>query len=131
MHRVYYNSDGWICNLYPYNLPIDNINNYIDINDEEYNKLLSSQKYHAWKYDGNELINTQYEDEPLSEILDRIRTIRDTDCFSIINRGKLWYDTLSKEQITELNKWYNEWLDLPNKYVGGDILYPEKPEWLE
>lgn len=47
------------------------------------------------------------------------------ECFPIINRGQLWYDTLSKEQLTELKNWYQAWLDGTSTQT-----VPEKPEWL-
>ena len=53
------------------------------------------------------------------------RRLRQTECFPIINRGRLWYDTLSDEQLSELNNWYRAWLD------GTDTQsIPDKPAWL-
>lgn len=53
------------------------------------------------------------------------RRLRELTCFPIINRGQLWYDTLSAEQLTELNAWYQAWLD------GTDTqTIPDKPAWL-
>ena len=60
------------------------------------------------------------------EIKDEIRHRREAECFSIINRGTLWYSRLSDEQIAELNTWYSEWLDAP---ATGVI--PEKPIWID
>ncbi len=54
------------------------------------------------------------------------RQQRERECFPIINRGWLWYDTLSQEQQEELRQWYRSWLD------GTDTLaVPEKPAWLK
>ena len=55
-----------------------------------------------------------------------IRTRRANECFSVINRGKPWYDKLSSEQITELEGWYQKWLDAPQT---GTI--PDRPTWLK
>ena len=55
-----------------------------------------------------------------------IRTMRTNECFSVINRGKPWYDKLSSEQITELEGWYQNWLDAPQT---GTI--PDRPTWLK
>jgi len=57
--------------------------------------------------------------------LDMLRGYRNEVCFTVINRGKLWYDTLTEEQVEELRLWYNEWLDVTNTKV-----IPTKPKWL-
>lgn len=53
------------------------------------------------------------------------RRRRELECFPIINRGQLWYDTLSEGQLSELKNWYRTWLDGTNTQT-----IPEKPEWL-
>ena len=59
------------------------------------------------------------------ESLDVLRKKREEICFPIINRGKLWYDSLSSEQYQELKDWYKKWLD-----VTETNIVPETPEWL-
>ena len=59
------------------------------------------------------------------ESLDVLRKKREEICFPIINRGKLWYDSLSSEQYRELKDWYKKWLD-----VTETNIIPETPEWL-
>ena len=54
-----------------------------------------------------------------------LRIERKRVCFPVINRGKLWYDMLSTEQLSELKKWYRDWLDAPQT-----LKYPEAPAWL-
>lgn len=56
---------------------------------------------------------------------DAYRKRREVECFPIINRGQLWYDTLTKDQLSELKTWYQAWLDGTNTQT-----IPEKPEWL-
>ena len=53
------------------------------------------------------------------------RRRRELECFPIINRGQLWYDTLSEGQLSELKNWYQAWLDGTNTQT-----IPEKPEGL-
>ena len=53
------------------------------------------------------------------------RKRREVECFPIINRGQLWYDTLSAAQLAELKTWYQSWLDGTNTQA-----IPEKPAWL-
>ena len=54
-----------------------------------------------------------------------LREARERECFPIINRGKLWYDLLTFEQLSELRAWYKAWLD-----VTETLIIPTKPEWL-
>jgi len=58
--------------------------------------------------------------------LDMLRGYRNEVCFTIINRGKIWYDTLTEEQIEELRVWYNAWLDATETKI-----IPTQPEWLK
>ena len=60
------------------------------------------------------------------EIIDSIRERREKYCFSIINRGQPWYNTLSTEQLVEIQTWYQAWLDAPQTLVE-----PEKPSWIK
>lgn len=53
------------------------------------------------------------------------RLLREQECFSVINRGQFWYDTLTDSQRQELKGWYRAWLDgTPTQTI------PDKPEWL-
>lgn len=74
------------------------------------------------------------------EILDNLRLRRANECFVIINRGVLWYNTLTEEQRLELDKWYKEWLDITDTYrnayeenpeVDIETIIPIKPTWLK
>lgn len=54
-----------------------------------------------------------------------IREQRAKICFPIINRGRLWYDRLTEEQVAELRDWYSAWLDAPDT-----LIVPKTPEWV-
>ena len=54
-----------------------------------------------------------------------LRVRRKQECFSVVNRGAMWYNTLSQSQKEELQAWYQAWLDAP---ASGVV--PEKPQWL-
>lgn len=56
----------------------------------------------------------------------QLRRRRDEECFSIINRGALWYEKLAPEEKSELAAWYQGWLDVTETGVA-----PETPEWLK
>lgn len=69
-----------------------------------------------------------------NEILENLRSRREFECFPIINRGQLWYNTLTENQIAELNEWYNNWLDVTNetnKDKNGEYIIPQKPIWIK
>lgn len=55
-----------------------------------------------------------------------LRKLRSEQCFPIVNRGLVWYDTLTNEQIIELTIWYYKWLD-----VTETLKVPEEPKWLK
>lgn len=57
--------------------------------------------------------------------LQALREQRERDCFSVINRGKAWYDLLTLEQETELKTWYIDWLN-----VTETLVIPKSPAWL-
>lgn len=59
-------------------------------------------------------------------LMNRLRKKRQKECFSIVNRGQLWYRQLSEVEIEELNVWYQNWLD-----VTETLNVPEKPSWLK
>jgi hypothetical protein len=66
--------------------------------------------------------NTENERKALC---DELRQRRETECFSYINRGQLWYDRLTDAQKTELGAWYAAWLK-----VTDTLTAPAKPSWL-
>lgn len=57
---------------------------------------------------------------------EELRELREKECFPIINRGVMWYETLTQEQTYELKDWYNAWLN-----VTETKQVPEKPEWIK
>lgn len=68
-----------------------------------------------------------YTEIELHEIkLNNLRMQRETECFSIVNRGQLWYNNLIDEQKRELDEWYKDWLD-----VTKTEIIPTKPKWIK
>lgn len=55
-----------------------------------------------------------------------LRELRECECFSYINRGQLWYNTLTEEQKVEFQEWYYAWLD-----ITKTLKVPVKPKWLK
>lgn len=134
MSKVYYNKDGWVCNRFPYNIELDDETRFIEVDDEMYKQTFSCGVHYAWRVVNGLLSMELFEDIPESEVLDRLRDIRQRECFDIINRGSLWYSTLTVEQTQELKVWYQKWLDITKDYQKGidiETFIPEKPKWLK
>lgn len=66
--------------------------------------------------------NAMLEQEQLKETY---RQRREKECFSVINRGQLWYESITLPQLLELRAWYKAWLN-----VTDTMVVPEKPAWL-
>lgn len=83
--------------------------------------------FKAYKADNGILIYDDEKDTILkseAHIAD-LRSQRQYQCFPYINRGELWYETLSETEVAELDAWYKAWLD-----VTETLVIPEKPAWL-
>lgn len=70
------------------------------------------------------------------QILNNLRNKREIECFAYVNRGVLWYNTLTTEQQQQLNTWYQSWLDVPQVYqetkpANIETIIPTKPSWLK
>ena len=60
-----------------------------------------------------------------SELASQLRVEREQVCFPVVNRGRLWYEMLDKNQLSELKTWYKAWLDAPET-----LIVPAAPDWL-
>jgi len=76
--------------------------------------------------DGNAAFDTEQDTALQDEaVLADLRSRRETECFSVINRGQLWYEGVSLTQLLELRVWYKAWLNVTETRV-----VPERPTWL-
>lgn len=97
----------------------------IEYSQEEYNTLWNCDALHYVDMDPETGLPQQcLVDE--EEQLKYYRRIREKECFPYINRGKLWYDTLTNKQKEQLEQWYDAWLN-----VTDTKTIPEKPNWLK
>lgn len=55
-----------------------------------------------------------------------LRERREAECFSVVNRGWIWYSSLTLAQWRELRTWYLAWLNITSTKV-----IPERPSWLD
>lgn len=89
-----------------------------EIEDLDYKSLLEKQSQGFEIFtddDGFPNFRTKiYTDE---EQLEYLRLKRNEECFSVVNRGTVWYDTLSQEQLENLKNWYTDWLNITETKV--------------
>jgi len=123
--KIYYDNDGWVCERYPYDIPIEDEKQFIEASETDFNKTLACKNYHAWRVKDDKLVEDEYKKTPEEEIVAELRRAREAVCFPIINRGQLWYATLTDEQTQELTEWYDAWLNVTETKTE-----PLKPEWL-
>ena len=107
------------------------LQNGIDIPDEEL-PLDFIENWQAYRLKDKKLEFDEklYEEVVSSRELENLRIQRQQECFSVINRGKLWYDTLTEKQYNELKIWYEEWLNITDN-AKKSVNIPKKPEWLK
>lgn len=132
--KIYYNNDGWVCHRVPYNFS-DEVG-FIEVSEEENEKTLSTRRNFAWKVVDGELVNVRIANNTDEENLEKLRDMREWECFPIINRGVLWYNLLTTEQQQQLNTWYQAWLNVPQVYLETkptdiETIIPIKPSWLK
>lgn len=95
-----------------------------------YSKIIINDQYadcEPTDFNSNLTFNSdKYNERKESEKIETLRRRRASECFPIINRGQLWYNTLTDTQKTELENWYNSWLD-----VTETLKTPTKPNWIK
>ncbi len=99
----------------------------IEIEMDDKAILEFENNWRAYKHVDGELVyvdSKKIEVEQEQELLE-LRSRRELECFKKVNRGTLWLNTLTAEQISELDDWYHEWLN-----VTTTLVVPEQPEWL-
>ena len=98
----------------------------IDTLEPEDMDLFMHQFYAFQLKDGKLVYDpTEYEKVQTEEQKENLRIRRETECFSVINRGQLWYEGITLSQLLELRQWYKAWLD-----VTTTLVVPDKPKWL-
>jgi len=124
-YKIFYNKDGWVCERYPYDLAVDNKKRFLILDKDAFYKTLEAELHFAWRVVDGELLHERYEPTPDDEALQILRDKREDICFSIINRGVLWYESLAPQQRQELKQWYNDWLAVTKTKTE-----PLNPRWL-
>ena len=68
MEKIFYDENGWVCNRYPYNIPVTNEHRYIEVDDELLDETFSCEEHRAWRVVNGELVVEQYEEVPQIEL---------------------------------------------------------------
>lgn len=68
MQKIFYDKDGWVCQRYPHDIPIDDETRFIEVDDDEYEKTFSCPCHFSWRVVNNLLTCEQYEDESQEEL---------------------------------------------------------------
>lgn len=96
--------------------------NDLNLTDKEYHNLMKNGGFLCdYELIDGKLVGTINQELYTQHLRDR----RAFECFPIINRGQLWYETLTETQKAELKVWYQAWLN-----VTETRTVPEKPNWL-
>lgn len=105
---------------------IGNLENAIEVVEPE-NMEHFLIHFAAYRFENDGLSFCPGEDNALKLLEQKniIRERRDKECFSVINRGELWYARLTEEQTKALDSWYSEWL-----CATDTLTIPEKPSFL-
>lgn len=94
-----------------------------DPHDEEW----FAEHFEEFRYENGELVRDEDRGKELAKnaLVEELRTRRYKECFSVINRGEMWYSMLTDEQKAELKVWYKAWLD-----VTETLEPPEPLAWV-
>lgn len=49
MEKIYFNNEGWVCQRYPYDLEIADENQFIEVDEQTYEKTLTCSVGMAWR----------------------------------------------------------------------------------
>lgn len=100
-------------------IPFDETKPFIEVEDPHSEIIVGYTKIKNGK------LYTNMKEVNLGRKKEQIRLRREKECFPIINRGVLWYESLTNEQKEELKVWYQAWLD-----ATETLVVPDKPSWL-
>ena len=101
--------------------------NIVEINENLITIPLSKNDFTNREFD-IEKYHTRVKQKHIADL----RKLRVAECFSVIDRSKIWWDTLSEQQVIEIKDWYNEWLNIPNEQLSSleRLPLPIKPNFL-
>lgn len=99
------------------------VEDMIEVEDDVIVEIGKTKKFDIEK---NTVVDYDNSKELEEKELALLRKRRETECFSVINRGKLWYNKLTIEQEYELADWYDAWLN-----VTETKEVPQRPSFVD
>jgi hypothetical protein len=69
MQKIYYNIEGWVCERYPYDIPIEDDTRFIEVEESVYQQTLGCESHKSWRVLNGNLFIDKYEEIPLKEKL--------------------------------------------------------------
>lgn len=66
--KIYYTSDGWLCNRYPTDFPIEDESLYVEVSAEEAKKTYSSPLDKYWRVVDGELVLSEYDPDVTAKV---------------------------------------------------------------
>lgn len=103
MKKIFYNEQGWVCQRFPYDIPVTDENRFIEVNDETFQSTLSNPGYTSWRVVDGKLELQQYGEIPFKE--------------------------LYEQELLEIQNWFLSTDYIPNKIITGEWLTTD-PRWL-
>ena len=96
----------------------------IELNEELDHDMIDG---YVWENDKVVFSEKRFEERKLQIRKEELRIKREEVCFSVVNRGDIWYETYvnTEERKQEFQAWYQAWLD-----VTDTLSEPETPEWI-
>ena len=103
----------------------DNGGTEVDV-PEDFDMFLD--RFSGFKLEDGKLVFDKEKDDAdqLEAQQSNLRLRRETECFSVINRGWIWYSCLTLTQWRELRTWYLAWLN-----VTKTLTIPVRPSWID
>jgi hypothetical protein len=69
MEKIYYNKDGWLCERYPYDIPVEDESRFIEVDEDTKALTMSCETHKSWRVKKGKLFIDTYEETPIKEIL--------------------------------------------------------------
>ena len=123
MRKVHVNfyEDGYIRDW-----SVDPLENDIIVDVEDWDDFDVNSRSYKRVGDGVVKDEEKLKSIQLEKEVEMIRLTREEECFTVINRGGIWYDTLTEQEKSDLMDWYQVWLN-----ATDTLVIPEKPSWLK
>ena len=121
MEKVYFNSDGWVCNRHPYNFEIDDENRYIELEELDASKSYLSEVGMAWRVENNELVLAVYDEELVDD--NRKSYLRSQRAILLIAfdiyKTNVFYGIENDENHDIVISWYKKVLDMEEEAINN------------